>query len=203
MNIQQNLRRAVRRERFAAMTDAEIRAAKPQKRCGKCRQTLSSDEFYVDRSSADGLHSQCRRCNSETKKRTWLPENMRAAEARRRARKQSAFRIEYTEADLEARFGGKRGQWQCTFCDSTTADTVEHFFPLSRYGVDYLEILVPACRACNASKGVKNPFQWIEPLLCRVVVYQDGKGNLVALELFRKEVLDGEINYTVEVRVSN
>src|SRR5690606_28740602 len=110
------------------------------------------------------------------------------------------FRIEYSERGLEARFGGKRGEWKCTFCNRQGANEVEHFFPLSVYGVDYIDVLVPCCGSCNASKGAKDPFQWIEPLLCRVVVHQDASGNLVALELFRKEVLDGQINYTVEVR---
>ena len=124
----------------------------------------------------------------------------RAGAARRRARKRNAFRIEYTEADLEDRFGGPRGTWQCVFCDRQDANEVEHWFPVSVYGVDYLDVLVPACGSCNRSKGTRNPFTWIEPLLCRVVVYQDDKGNLVALELYRKEVPDGTISYTVEVK---
>ena len=111
--------------------------------------------------------------------------------------------MDYTEADLEARFGGPRGTWKCTFCNRQDANEVEHWFPLSRYGVDYLEMLVPACKSCNSSKGNRDPFQWIAPLLCKVVVHQDDKGNLVALELFRKEVPDGQINYTVEVKHGN
>src|SRR5690606_22131776 len=102
VSVRNNLRAAVTRARHAGMTDAEIRAAKPQKRCGTCRQTLSSDQFPVDRTQADGLQSRCRRCVGETQKRTILPESRRAADARRRARKAAATVEDFSDGEMIA-----------------------------------------------------------------------------------------------------
>ena len=48
----------------------------------------------------------------------------------------------------------------CLYCGDP-ADHVDHFIPLSRGGLHVISNLVPACAACNTSKGNKLPnLEW-------------------------------------------
>ena len=70
----------------------------------------------------------------------------RAAEARRRARKASAFIADLPWQAIAAKTGGR-----CMYCPRP-ATTVDHLRPLARGGQHEPANLVPACASCNASK---------------------------------------------------
>ena len=48
---------------------------------------------------------------------------------------------------------------RCVYCDQL-ADSVDHLIPRLRHGPDSADNLVPACRACNSSKGGRDVFAW-------------------------------------------
>lgn len=55
----------------------------------------------------------------------------------------------------------ERDQFVCSYCcdEATEAD---HVIPTCQGGLDDLNNLLAACRACNASKGGLTPQQWFK-----------------------------------------
>ena len=53
------------------------------------------------------------------------------------------------------RYGGR-----CAYCLKRPANTWDHVIPLRRGGLHTIGNLLPACRQCNSSKGVKFLAQW-------------------------------------------
>lgn len=59
---------------------------------------------------------------------------------------------------------------QCAYCGNKNVPlTIDHWVPVTRGGTNDPWNLIPACRACNASKGDKTPSEWIETLRLRGV----------------------------------
>jgi hypothetical protein len=49
----------------------------------------------------------------------------------------------------------------CIYCEAVCNDLQwEHIIPRSRGGLDTIDNLVRACRACNLSKGARDLFEW-------------------------------------------
>ncbi|WP_405000645.1 HNH endonuclease [Kitasatospora cathayae] len=59
----------------------------------------------------------------------------------------------YSRARIFARWRG------CCYCDGP-AEVLDHIDPISRGGADAAGNLVPACSACNASKGALTLSEW-------------------------------------------
>jgi hypothetical protein len=57
--------------------------ASPGKRCRHCGETMPREDFSPDRRHRDGLHSWCRACVAESKRR-WRAENRESYNAARR-----------------------------------------------------------------------------------------------------------------------
>ena len=56
-------RKKALRASYAARTDAELLATRPEfKKCSDCWQTRPAESFTVNRGNPDGLHTQCREC---------------------------------------------------------------------------------------------------------------------------------------------
>ena len=86
------------------------------------------------------------------------PEAVRANAARRRARKLNAPTVPFTQAELDAhldRLGRK-----CVYCGGLF-EHLDHVKPLALGGEHSLANLVPACAACNLSKGTKLLGAWL------------------------------------------
>ncbi|MBL8472592.1 MAG: HNH endonuclease [Rhodocyclaceae bacterium] len=49
----------------------------------------------------------------------------------------------------------------CAYCGATAKLEWEHVIPLAAGGPDTIDNLVRACRACNAAKGARDPYQWL------------------------------------------
>lgn len=47
--------------------------------------------------------------------------------------------------------------YRCAYCGCERATEIDHMIPLARGGTAFPSNIVPACRSCNASKGVKTP----------------------------------------------
>lgn len=52
------------------------------------------------------------------------------------------------------------GPSECAYCGGTDDLQWEHIIPKCRGGPDTIDNLVQACRACNAEKGARDPYEW-------------------------------------------
>ncbi len=89
------------------------------------------------------------------------PEKSRAADNRRRARKQGA-EGSYTEGDIKAQYTRQKGK--CFWCGKRVGKDyhVDHVVPLSRGGSNWPENLVISCATCNLQKRDKMPHEWAQ-----------------------------------------
>lgn len=88
------------------------------------------------------------------------PHYLQGKNSRRRAKIKAACAVPYTAKQVKERF--KQFGNQCVYCLTRKTLTVDHFFPLSKGGIDALKNLVPACRSCNSSKGDRDPITWMQ-----------------------------------------
>lgn len=49
---------------------------------------------------------------------------------------------------------------RCAYCLKANPLEIEHVQPVSRGGADTVDNIVPACHACNASKGARSLLEW-------------------------------------------
>lgn len=87
-------------------------------------------------------------------KRRWAKANPEAEYAkahRYRARKLAGG--SFTAAEWRARLAEYDGK--CAYCGSTERIEIDHKTPVSRGGLNTIENIVPACRACNRRKSSK------------------------------------------------
>jgi hypothetical protein len=49
----------------------------------------------------------------------------------------------------------------CAYCGGAGRLEWEHVIPLAAGGPDTIDNLVRACRPCNATKGARDPYQWL------------------------------------------
>ncbi|HEY5576216.1 MAG TPA: HNH endonuclease [Clostridiaceae bacterium] len=85
------------------------------------------------------------------------PEIYRKIRQTRRARKNQLFAsltIEQWEK-IKIHFNNK-----CAYCGKEHPLEQEHFIPLSKHGEYTHNNIIPACRSCNSSKGVKDFKEW-------------------------------------------
>lgn len=63
---------------------------------------------------------------------------------------------EYSTRRLELVFNKTDGR--CAYCGKVLSDdaTIDHIIPRSKGGGNNLDNLLPSCRSCNTSKGVKS-----------------------------------------------
>ncbi|WBY02787.1 HNH endonuclease [Ramlibacter tataouinensis] len=61
---------------------------------------------------------------------------------------------------LENKLLFKEGQ-VCAYCGARHSLEWDHVIPLAIGGPDTIDNLVRACRRCNASKGARDPYQWL------------------------------------------
>lgn len=74
---------------------------------------------------------------------------------RRRARKKQNGVCVVTAKELQRIYSSP-----CLYCGSTTQISVDHVIPIYRGGRHSIGNLVPACKACNSSKGTKLITEW-------------------------------------------
>ena len=137
------------------------------KRCTKCGETKSLDEFHRNRSKPLGRHSYCRSCQREYN-RTWREANQdrqREHNRRRRARKRAATLEEFALADVYA-WWDEIGAYTCFWCGIPFTEDdrihVDHVWPLSRGGHHAVRNLAPACERCNLAKHASLPHEFAE-----------------------------------------
>jgi 5-methylcytosine-specific restriction endonuclease McrA len=55
----------------------------------------------------------------------------------------------------------RRWSWRCCYCPAL-ASHLDHVVPIAKGGADVEHNIVPACAACNLSKGAKTLAEWAE-----------------------------------------
>lgn len=163
-----------------------------QKLCCVCEQLKSVGEFYSAKYSADGTMGHCKECDKQRQKArrqkypklTRIPtpievvlENRRIVKRRyknsikgklanaiaihrRKAILKTVESKNYTPTQLLARF--EEFDNKCVYCGKFNKLTIDHFIPISKFGADKIENIVPACPKCNSSKNNKHPEKWFK-----------------------------------------
>ena len=85
---------------------------------------------------------------------------VKLAQARRRGAEGS-----YTQEEWQAKL--QEHDNRCTYCgvDLEDSPTRDHDIPVSRGGTNYIDNIVPACRACNSTKNTKTGEEYREKIL--------------------------------------
>jgi 5-methylcytosine-specific restriction endonuclease McrA len=152
--------------------------------CPRCQTDKPSTDFYHCGSTKNGYRNECKSCDSKTVVKY---EQAHLAETRhkRKAKWRRSPQIRITKAAINRRrraalshapindFDGP--QWEsmkeqyghrCVYCDRKMQRlTQDHIVPLSKGGAHTARNIVPACRSCNAKKGVGLPLRPIQSLL--------------------------------------
>lgn len=168
-----------------------IKKSPTKKRCCVCGEQKTANNFYPAKYSADGLIGHCLLCD-KARQNTYREKNRKPIvkknpelikENRRRIknkykrtikgklantkyrhrRKAKMLEIEaktYTPTELLLKFSefGKK----CAYCGDSKKITIDHFFPISKFGADSIENIVSACIRCNSSKNNKDPEVWFK-----------------------------------------
>lgn len=114
------------------------KARKPSSTCATCRSILQAQHRrnYYARLPPDKRHTLTHKKRAET---------------------YGVAHVEYSRTAILARWGGRCGYG----CDAP-ATHMDHIIPLSKGGEDVEANMIPACAACNLSKGAKSLAEWSE-----------------------------------------
>lgn len=151
-----------------------------QSQCKACMKAYREHrkEYYAEytrqwRANNPDYGSEYYQANKDAisrKASEWAKNNKdrtRAAKQRRRASKANA-RGSFSAHDWKQKLAYYG--YKCRFCGIHKNDTPEgwleadHAIPLSRGGTNWISNIVPACKSCNCSKGVKTFKEFMEYL---------------------------------------
>lgn len=90
----------------------------------------------------------------------WYAENR--ARVMANARKRRVAKASATGSHSENEWQLLRSLYNnlCAYCQTAEGTTRDHIVPISKGGSDGIENIVPACQACNASKGARLLWEW-------------------------------------------
>lgn len=74
----------------------------------------------------------------------------------------------FTANEIEA---FDRHGWHCHYCRSPGPLTADHLIPRAHGGGDNWENLIPACRTCNSSRGVKPYDEFLDIIAADLAAY--------------------------------
>lgn len=74
--------------------------------------------------------------------------------------KRRALKLNCEGSHTVEEWGARKAQYhfRCAYCHRKAKLTEDHIVPLSKGGSNDIENIVPACKHCNSSKGIKIPF---------------------------------------------
>lgn len=146
------------------MTDSTHRA------CRDCGETLPHAEFVKARGGVSSCCTTCRKKRAAKHRRNYyasLPADKRhTLTHKRRAEDYGVAHVEYSRDEIAARW-----HYVCAYCGGPF-DHMDHVHPLSRTedaealaaeGLSVGDVagnILPACRACNLSKGALTLAEW-------------------------------------------
>lgn len=175
LNAQKKAYRAAHPEETRARMQAwSARRSPEEKRAYNLAYYLANQEHLKAESKRYRLRHLAAVKDRMRRWRAANPDKLRAAGARRRARKASAPRNDLTAAqwrEIQAAY-----DYRCVYCPPTCwrcqrkkhALTQDHIMPLAKGGSHTADNIVPACAACNQTKFTGPPPQPVQPLLITV-----------------------------------
>ncbi len=133
--------------------------------CSECKEEKSLSEFGVNKTCANGIRPQCKKCEYE-KYKLWIKKNpekyLKKAQRYRRKRRarKSQVNENYTQIDEQITyiaFGH-----QCFKCGNSKT-VIDHHMPLSLGYPLTIFNAVPLCQHCNSYKHTKLPQYFYTP----------------------------------------
>lgn len=121
-----------------AKPDADFlagKAKKPSRACATCRRKRQ-------------------RAHQQNYYRTMDPDKRHTLKHRQRAEAYGVPHQEYSRTAVLMRW-----HYRCAYCNFPAAH-LDHVHPLSKGGADRESNILPACAACNLSKGAKTLAEW-------------------------------------------
>lgn len=111
--------------------------------------------------SAHPAKCPCQPCRNRRRKayiknyyRSLPPDKRHTLSQKRRAKAYGAEHAPYSRTEVF-----RRWNYACCYCNAR-AEHLDHVVPLSKGGADAEHNMVPACAACNLSKGAKTLAEW-------------------------------------------
>lgn len=145
------------RDTAGAATSAGV----PVKVCRLCGRGKPASDFLAGKAQrVSSTCATCRRKAAAKHRRNYyarLPVDKRhELTHKRRAESYGVEHEPYSRTAILARWGH-----MCAYCPAF-ATHLDHVVPLSKGGADKESNIVPACAACNLSKGAKTLAEWSE-----------------------------------------
>lgn len=146
------------------------------KTCSKCRATKRASEFYLDRSTGDGLRAYCKSCDRQNAE-TWRKENRRAKLDQQR-RWSANNRDRLRAYDLKRNYGITQEEYddlltdqqsRCAICATPDPGGKGRFHVDHDHETDIVRGLL--CHSCNTGLGL---FADDPDRLRSALVYLDG-----------------------------
>ena len=126
----------------------------------KERKTRKDKKYYD--SHAEEIIASTKRYAKENKE--YLRPFAIEAQNRRRAKKNSAEKVDLTRAQWEVIKAIY--DYRCVYCGKKSKRlTQDHITPISKGGNHTASNVVPACGSCNSKKGTKAPLKPVQPIL--------------------------------------
>jgi len=132
------------------------------KTCRDCGKPKPAPSFLAGK--AKRISSSCAPCRKARAKkhvRSYFaklpPDQRHTITQRKRAQDYGVEHEPYLRSAIMARWG-----YICAYGDENPAEHLDHVVPLSKGGGDVEHNMLPACAACNLSKGAKTLAQWAE-----------------------------------------
>ncbi|MGW2591682.1 HNH endonuclease [Streptomyces sp. NPDC001515] len=120
-----------------------------------------ADQFLAGKAKKpSSACADCRRKKQQQYVRSYYrslpPDKRHTLTHRRRAEAYGVEHVPYSRTAILARWGHA-----CAYCGAF-ATHLDHVHPLSKGGADAEHNVIPACAACNLSKGPKTLAEWSE-----------------------------------------
>lgn len=129
--------------------------------CRLCHQAKPPGEFLAGKARRpSSTCSACRAKLAAKHRRQYYgrlsPDKRHEVTHKRRAEAYGVEHVPYSRMTIMARW-----RYVCAYCNAH-ATHLDHVHPLSKGGADIESNIVPACAACNLSKGAKTLAEWAE-----------------------------------------
>lgn len=129
--------------------------------CRLCGRGKPADQFLAGK--AQKPSSACSTCRRKAQAqhvknfyRKLSPDERHRLTHKRRAKSYGVEHAAYSRTEILRRWGHA-----CAYC-GRLAEHLDHVHPLSKGGADAEHNIVPACAACNLSKGAKTLAEWAQ-----------------------------------------
>lgn len=129
------------------------------KTCDDCGSEKPFEEFLATKKRRESsLCNACRKRRAARHRKNYYrnlpPDKRHTLTHKRRAEAAGVRHVEYSREAIAARWRDK-----CAYCDGPFQH-LDHVTPISRGGEDVESNMVPACAACNLSKGALTLAEW-------------------------------------------